>query len=104
MRSSLKTLDLKRPTRPVKHVNEDFAFLRRGPNRRNALHRSTGGFVNGLAVDRQPTPNRAKPFLKFRLDYAVRLRAHIEQKIPAAAGHFDQRANQRLRRLVFMIV
>ena len=50
--------------------------------------------VDGVTVDSEPIPDGVQPLLKLRLDDAVRLWAHVQQKVAAAAGDFDQSTDQ----------
>src|SRR5580704_1988218 len=81
---------------PFEHMHEDCFALHRGPNCVHALDGTITCAVDRLAVDGQPISDRSQPLLELRLNGAVRLWPHVEQKITSAAGDLDQRADQVL--------
>src|SRR6266850_1037474 len=85
-------------------MDEDLLILRGYPNGRNTLYWPICGAVDRVTVYRKPVSNRAEAVLKLLLNYAVRLRAHIQQEISAPASYFDQRSNKSLSRFVFAVV
>src|SRR5882762_2201100 len=75
-----------------------------GPQGGHALHGTVSGPVDGISVDTHPVADSTETLLEFRLNEAIGLWTHIEQKVTAAACYFHQGANKRLRRFEIPIV
>src|SRR6202165_5501583 len=75
-----------------------------GPQGGRALHRTVSGPVDGISVETDPVADNTETLLEFRLNEAIGLWTHIEQKVAAAACYFHQGPNEKLRRFEIPIM
>src|ERR1700724_4171868 len=69
-----------------------------GPQGGHALHGTVSGPVDGISVDTHPFADNTETLLEFRLNEAIGLWTHIEQKVATPACYFYQGPNKKLRR------
>src|SRR5260370_40670153 len=75
-----------------------------GPQGGHALHRTVSGPVNGISVDSHPVADKTETLLVFRLNDAIGVGTHIEQKDAAQACYFNQGPNHKLCRFEIPIM
>src|ERR1700674_3114834 len=75
-----------------------------GPQGGQALHGTVSGPVDGISVDTHPVADSTETLPEFRLNEAIGLWTHIEQKVAAAACYFHQGPNKKLRRFEIPIM
>src|SRR5215472_2749730 len=100
----LESSQFKRPCKPIEDVDKNGLALCRCANRRISLNWTIRGSVDGISVDGEPIADAAKALLEFRLNDSVRLWVNIEKEIAATARHLNEASNEKLGRLVVMVV
>src|ERR1700724_3549083 len=81
-----------------------FLSFSSGPQGGHDLHGTVSGPVDGISVDTHPVADNTEPLLEFRLNEAIGLWTHVEQKVAPAACYFHQGPNKKLRRFEIPIM
>src|SRR5260221_8884381 len=88
---------------PLQDENVDFSYVLRGDAPIGWGKRAASGSVDGAAVFSEPLADGSQASLKFVLNFAVRQRANIEQKVGIVAGRADEHLFDLFRRFVFCV-
>ena len=67
------------------------------------VRRDVTGSIDGLAVDLHPGPDFLHALHGLGGQFAVRLRPHVQQEIPAFAHNIDEQVDELVRGLVLII-